>query len=341
MNRKLLIISNESISFENNKFSCDNIDVKSIPEALQESNFDVSLLARKAQDKRTKNINIKNIKISGNIFLYLFELFKNIKSINNTYLIISISPYTFLAAMFLACFKKKPFVYLRSDGYKEYKSILGSYGSYIYHVMYVLVAKFSSLIACREHLLKNRKGEIVNPSQLNDRWFNNQRVELKNLNNLLYIGRVRVEKGVFSLVKMLENSNLKLTIITSEKKSRISKITNNISIKNFENKNDEIINCYDEHSIFILPSYTEAHPQVLDEALARHKPVIIFEEISHVIRNRKGVFMSKRNIKSLEETVEYIIKDYNNIINEIKKNILPTKKQFTEELKNILTKKND
>jgi glycosyltransferase involved in cell wall biosynthesis len=339
MNNKLLIITNESISMENNKFSCDNIDMKSIPEALQESNFSVSLLARKSQSKRTKNIGIENIKTFGNIFLYLFELFKNIKNTNNTYLIISISPYTFLAVIFLAFYKKKPFVYLRSDGYKEYKTILGFYGSFIYHIMFILVGKFSYLIACRDHLLNNRRGETVNPSQLNDKWFCNQRTELKISNNLLYVGRIRVEKGIFSLVKMLENSNLKLTIITPEKKSSIPGITNNISIVNFENKNDEIINCYDEHNIFILPSYTEAHPQVLDEALARHKPVIIFKEISHVIRNRKGVFVSKRNIESLEKTIDYIIKDYDNIINEIKKNILPTKKQFIEQLNSILKQK--
>ncbi len=339
MNNELLIITNESISMENSKFSCDNIDMKSIPEALQESNFNVSLLGRKSQSKRTKNIGIENIKTFGNIFLYLFELFKNIKNTNNTYLIISISPYTFLAAIFLALFKKKPFVYLRSDGYKEYRTILGFYGSFIYHIMFILVEKFTFLIACREHLLNNRRGVIVNPSQLNDKWFYNRKTELKSSNNLLYVGRIRVEKGIFSLVKMLENSNLKLTIITPEKKSSISGITNNISIVNFENKNDEIIKFYDEHSILILPSYTEAHPQVLDEALARHKPVIIFEEISHVIRNRKGVFLSKRNIESLEKTIDYIINNYDNIIHEIKKNILPTKKQFIDQLNNILKKK--
>ena len=85
-----------------------------------------------------------------------------------------------------------------------------------------------------------------------------------------------------------------------------------------------------------MPSFTEAHPQVLDEALARHKPVIIFEEISHVARDRKGIFISKRNIESLKETVNYIIQNYINIQTEIKKNILPTKKQFIEELKDIL-----
>ena len=104
----------------------------------------------------------------------------------------------------------------------------------------------------------------------------------------------------------------------------------------FENYDDSIIKFYDESNIFILPSFTEGHPQVLDEALARHRPVIIFEEISHVLRDRKGIFISKRNINSLNETINHIKHNYENILEEIKKNNLPTKKSFMIELKKIL-----
>ena len=135
---------------------------------------------------------------------------------------------------------------------------------------------------------------------------------------------------------MIENSNLKLTIVTSEKNVSIKKKNENVSLISFENYNDSIIKFYDEHSIFILPSYTEGHPQVLDEALARQRPVIIFEDITHVIRNRKGIFVSKRNIKSLEETIEFIISNYGKIKEELKVNILPTKKNFIYELKKII-----
>ena len=66
-------------------------------------------------------------------------------------------------------------------------------------------------------------------------------------------------------------------------------------------KNDSIIEIYDNHNIFILPSFTEGHPQVLDEALSRLRPVIIFDDISHVVGNREGIFIAKRNAKSLTE----------------------------------------
>jgi len=339
MKNNLYIISNESISLENNIYRCDNIDIKSIPESLQLSGFNVFLLARKSKVKRTKSINLKNIKIFSNIFFYIFELLKSIKNKNNNYLVVSITPYTFLAIIFLKLFREKPFVYLRSDGFKEYKAILGLCGSLIYYFMFNIVARLSFLIACREHLLIKKKGKIVHPSQLNEKWFINQSAKIEKHNNLLYVGRIRIEKGIFSLIKILENSNLNLTIVSPEIVNKIPEMPKNVSIINFENNNDEIIKCYDSYSMFILPSFTEAHPQVLDEALSRHKPVIIFEEISHVARDRKGIFISKRNITSLEETFNYIINNYVNIQIEIKKNILPTKKQFIEELRDILIKK--
>ena len=194
----------------------------------------------------------------------------------------------------------------------------------------------AKLIVCRKHLLKNNNGKVVNPSQLNDKWFTG----LKNINpneiKLLYVGRVRVEKGIFSLIDILRDLNFPLTIVTSEKNVVLNEKFKNINLLSFENYNDSIIEIYDKHSIFILPSYTEAHPQVLDESLARCRPVIVFKEIDHVTRDRKGVFMSERNKKSLEQLIYYINDNYENIISKIKTNRLPTKKNFIKELKKIL-----
>ena len=92
--------------------------------------------------------------------------------------------------------------------------------------------------------------------------------------------------------------------------------------------------------IFILPSFTEGHPQVLDEALSRLRPVIVFEEIDHVKRNRKGVFVCKRNINDLENKIDFILKHYLKIQDEMKTNKLPKKNSFLKELKTILVDDN-
>ena len=98
----------------------------------------------------------------------------------------------------------------------------------------------------------------------------------------------------------------------------------------------ELIKIYDEHNIFILPSFTEAHPKVIDESLARERPVIIFEEIEHIIQNREGIFVSKRNTKSLVKTIDFIMKNYTKIQENIRKNKLPTKQEFISQMNNIL-----
>ena len=151
----LHIITNESVSKKNEKYSCDNIDLKSIPESLDKYT-QVNLIGRKSKIQRNKEINISNFSIHGNIFSYLLSIIRKTEKQKDKYLIISISPYTFLACIILSIFKVKPYVYLRSDGYKEYESILGFYGPYLYHFMFSFVAKFSFLISCREHILKKK-----------------------------------------------------------------------------------------------------------------------------------------------------------------------------------------
>ena len=196
--KKLFIISNENIFNSENEFYCDNIDLKSTPEGLNQK-FEVSLIARKSKIIRAHKINIHNIKISKTIFSFLHSIYKTYRN-DAEYLIISISPYTFISCLILKFLGKKPFVYLRSDGYGEYKSILGFFGPILYHLMFNITSAISNLISCRDYILKGRKGNIVNPSQLDNDWLCNYKKPNLEKINLLYVGRVRVEKGIFSLL---------------------------------------------------------------------------------------------------------------------------------------------
>ena len=73
------------------------------------------------------------------------------------------------------------------------------------------------------------------------------------------------------------------------------------------------------------------------EALARRRPVIIFEEIKHVVGDKKGIFVSKRNLSSLIETISYIKKNYNVINEQMEQNKLPTNKDFIKEFGNLIS----
>ena len=52
---------------------------------------------------------------------------------------------------------------------------------------------------------------------------------------------------------------------------------------------------------------------------------------------RKGVFIAKRNKKSLMKVIFNIKENYKLIKNDMKKNILPTKKEFLENFQKIIS----
>ena len=93
-------------------------------------------------------LKLKRIKVFNNIFSYLSEVKSASKNLDTKFLIISISPYTFLISIFLKILGRKPIVYLRSDGYGEYKAILGTIGPLFYHFMFSITGsnfKFNKL----------------------------------------------------------------------------------------------------------------------------------------------------------------------------------------------------
>ena len=77
--------------------------------------------------------------------------------------------------------------------------------------MFSVCSKMSKFISCSERVLKGKKGKVVFPSQITDEWLLNP-TKIKHLEKkLLYVGRLRKEKGIFSLID----------IIKSEKKNKI------------------------------------------------------------------------------------------------------------------------
>ena len=71
---------------------------------------------------------------------------------------------------------------------------------------------------------------------------------------------------------------------------------------------------------------------VIDEALSRLRPVIIFEDIKNIIGDRKGIFVCKRDEKDLLSKINYISMNYDDILSEIKKNQFTNKKEFAQKI---------
>ena len=97
-----------------------------------------------------------------------------------------------------------------------------------------------------------------------------------------------------------------------------------------------LINIYDAHNIIVLPSFTEGQPYILDECLSRKRPIIIFEDIVYIIKERKGIFVSKRDINSFVQNIKYIMNNYQEIKKDIEKNKFLTNKDMIKQISDIV-----
>ena len=337
--KELYIVVNEKIFCEDNFYFCENKDIQSIVNYLS-TKFKLFLISRSS--KFVQPFKLKTIykvltfqvkKFFKNLFFF-FYLEKN----NKKLLLISITPFNF--AIFLTFkffFNCKFYLYLRSNGHEEYQNILGKRYVWIYDIMYKYIVQYSEIIACHRRLYNN-KCHILYPSELNSKWsaevkknyFNKKKI------NLLYIGRFKVEKGIYSLLNIFSKlqNNIKLTLVGSG--DSIELTDDRISIVDFVENESQLINIYDSANIFVLPSYTEAYPKVIDEALSRMRPVIIFNDIKYVIQDRYGVFSVSRNHKELAKIIDYITDNNKSIFAQLKKNKLPQRKDFLKNLYNII-----
>ena len=335
----LIIINNEKIFKENNSFYCDNLDLKILPEGLNEYHK-VQYIVRRSNKKGSQKINLKKIKATSSILKFIYFISKTFKIPNATYLLICITPYTFFSFLVLLLFRKRVFVYLFSSGHEEYKHILGSWSVWIYHVMYKIVTSNSKVIVCHERLFDKKKFHLVNISRLDDEWTKNHKDALLDKTRFLYVGRMSPEKGIFDFIKMFNKMKLKaeFSIVGNSKNHNIS--NKNIKLLGYVADPQSLINIYDKHNVTVLPSFTEATPYTVDESLSRKRPVIIFEDIDYIIRDKKGIFVSKRDLNSFSETTEYIMDNYKEIQKKMEKNVLPTKKNMIKKISDIIKLEN-
>ncbi|MDA8618567.1 glycosyltransferase [Candidatus Pelagibacter bacterium] len=340
----LVVLNNEKISEKNEKFFCRNFNFKILPEGLNRF-FNVQYIARKSKIDEHHELDLKNVKIASNIIQFIYYVLSTFKNKNTKYYIITITPYTFLAFLFLVLFRKKVFVYLISSGYEEWKFIIGSWSVWIYHLMYSIVTSKATVIALHERLYKKDDGHIIESSTLNQEWLQDLKKPDLSKVKFLNVSRVNPEKGIFEFLEMFKKlkMDVEISIIGKVKnltlQSKFQSIienNSNILFPGYISDRKELMNAYDNHNILILPSYTEGQPYVVDESLARRRPVLIFKDIKHIIKGRKGIFVCERNIDSLAKTIKFIIQNYPDIQKEIDKNKFPLEEDMFKQISNVI-----
>ena len=341
----LVVLNNEKVSTNNGKFFSRNYNFKILPEGLNRY-FNVEYIVRKSEIDESHELNLDKIKVASNIIQFIFFVLSTFKNKNSKYYIICITPYTFIASLFLFIFRKKVYVYLISSGHEEWANLLGHWSVWIYNLMFKIVTSNAIVIALHDKLYNKKNLHLINSSTLDGKWFVNFQKAKTDKVRFLYVARINPVKGINEFLEMFNNLEIKaeLSIIGKTNNLRHQKkfkdlIENskNIKFPGYITSRQELINTYDNHNILILPSFTEGQPYVVDESLVRRRPVLIFEDISHIIRGRKGIFVSKRNINSFNETTKFIMKNYTKIQKDIEQNNFPLEKDMFKEISNIVT----
>ena len=342
--KKIFIVSNDKFYIENKNFYNSNKNTFTILKSLNEFS-EVCLIARKNNLKEKFHMSFNNV-----YFLKIINLINKISDIGNSKaLIISLTPFNFLvsAVLILMGMKKKNFyLFLRSDGFEEYRIKFGKLGFYIYWLMLNILKNKLNILSCSRSLTGNFKFKLLFPSEIKGKWLTNRKIMVKkkifsSKVNILYMGRFRKEKGYLSIINIFAklSNQYKLTMIGNDQKYlKLNDYPRNPNIKLFGQvtKDSTLIGYYDKNDILILPSYIEAYPQVILESLSRLKPIIIFNEIRHLKKTFKfGIFSCNRDEKSLESTIKKIMNNYTNIQKNILKEKIFTQKEFFLDIKKI------
>ena len=341
---EVFIVSNDRFYKEKNNFFNSNKNTFTIINCFRKFKK-VNLIGRNSKEKLRFKEKFDNTKITN--ISNLFKKKNEIKS--KKILIISLSPYNFFIScllLILGANKKNMYLFLRSDGYEEYKIKLGIVGYFFYGLMLGILKERLNILSCSKSLTGINKPKLVFPSEITNKWLNNRKKQLKKkIKNkkvkLLYLGRFRKEKGYESLINLFNELNIKadLTMVGNDfkylKKNQYPK-NKNIKILGQISSTQKLIKFYNDSDIFILPSYVEAYPQVILESLSRLKPIIVFNEIKYLKKTFSfGLINCERNINDFEKTLKKTIHDYNKIQREILKKEVYSLKNFELNMKKI------
>ncbi len=161
---------------------------------------------------------------------------------------------------------------------------------------------------------------VVIPNSIN---VNKINLYNKNSNNILFIGRLEKDKGIYDLInafkKVVSNiENINLILAGDGEKEKVNNIlekyglTKNVVLKGWVNK-DEIDRLLGEASLFLLPSYDEGMPISILEAMSFGVPIISTNvgSIPEVITDENGILINPGDVDKLSDSIEFLFKDEN------------------------------
>ena len=160
--KNLIVISNDKLFFFKRGISSKFNDTLNILDALQKKKFKILLISRKAFT--LDNFTLKK----SNIYKFSFKNFSLLRKKKINIFMISVTPFNILYYLLLNLLygKINGFIYLRSDGYKEYKIKFGIFGSIFFSFMMKIVEKNLKVISVHKNIKTNKRNYLITPSEL-------------------------------------------------------------------------------------------------------------------------------------------------------------------------------
>ncbi|MBU4348475.1 glycosyltransferase family 4 protein [Patescibacteria group bacterium] len=165
---------------------------------------------------------------------------------------------------------------------------------------------------------KNIKNVKIIPNGVSKSFFISKKTNIKNKHkNLLYVGRLSIEKNVDILLKSMAfiQNNVKLHIVgDGEQKQKLQNIISEKNIKNvyMHGRKDgkELIKIYKKSDIFLLASSYESLPLVLLEAMASENLIIAsnVRGIRELIKNI-GILVNPPTPKNFAIQIDKLIEN--------------------------------
>lgn len=172
------------------------------------------------------------------------------------------------------------------------------------------------------NLIGKSKPVLINGSGVDTTVFRRD-FSLKPKFDFIFVGRILEDKGVYELLSAAKRIRDKYPEVTISLAGSYDKNPSAISseyidqyvecgVIRYLGNVENIIDCYQQHSVFILPSYREGTPRSSLEAMAMSMPIITTdvpgcrETVDHMIN---GVLVPSRDENALFDAIEMFILD--------------------------------
>lgn len=220
----------------------------------------------------------------------------------------------------LCVFFKKPFgLYVRGE-----QEISDRVSRFLYkkaHCVLTISPQFTKMISDYSSRVSTIKPMI---SFNEDDFFENREFTLKKEVNLLYVGRIVKDKGIFELYdafKALRETYINLTLTLVGNGEEYDVLNNMIIVDGFQGcvrmlgmikEKETLKKIYMKSDIFILPTYHEGFPRVLYEAMIMNIPIVttFVGSIGYLMKdNVNCINIDPKSMKDIIDSVELLIKD--------------------------------